>query len=161
MEECFQIVIASRGGPKLDLAQKLNIADSYITLSETDPDVQMNALHASHPYGFDIVVEATGSPAVLESALLFVRKGGKVVVYGVYGAHSKVSWSPQLIWEREITILASFCETMCVTKALGYLESGKVRVQGIAERCYRLEEWGECLEAVRRQEVVKAVVVFE
>ncbi|GAB7348775.1 hypothetical protein MBLNU459_g7501t1 [Dothideomycetes sp. NU459] len=155
------LTIASRPGPKLDLAQQLEVADSYISLSETEPEVQLQALKDAHPYGFDIVVEATGWHQVLEESINFVRKGGKLVAYGFYGDHVKVSWSPSLIWTNEITILASFCETLMFPVAVDYLESKRVRVEGIAHAVYRIEQWTECLEAMRRQEVVKAVIVFD
>jgi len=36
-----------------------------------------------------------------------------------------------------------------------------LKLGGIANKAYRIEEWGECLEAVRKQEVVKAAIVFD
>ncbi|KAJ4331665.1 hypothetical protein N0V95_009842, partial [Ascochyta clinopodiicola] len=69
----------------------MDLADTYHPISPTDPSTSFSALHASNPHGFDIVIEATGSPSVLESALPFVRKGGKLVVYGVYDAAVKIS----------------------------------------------------------------------
>ncbi|EFQ86577.1 hypothetical protein PTT_18102 [Pyrenophora teres f. teres 0-1] len=140
------LTIASKPGPKLDLARKMGIADTYVSISASsapEAAADMASLHTANPHGFDIVVEATGAPSVLESAVDYVRKGGKLVVYGVYDEAVKISWSPFRIWEREITILASFCSMSHIPHVL------------------EIEEWGECLEAVRRQEVVKAVVVFD
>lgn len=122
--------------------------------------MQLAALKSSHPHGFDVVVEATGAASVLEDSINYVRKGGKLVVYGVYGDEHKVAWSPSLIWSNEITILASFCETLMFPMALDYLQSKKVRVDGIVNKTYKIEEWKECLEALRSQSVVKAAIVF-
>ena len=47
--------------------------------------------------GFDIVVEATGSAKILEDAIHYVRRGGKLVVYGVYPNSARVSWPPSKI----------------------------------------------------------------
>lgn len=44
----------------------------------------MRTLRMDYPYGFDVVVEATGSARILENAIHFVTKGSKLVVYGVY-----------------------------------------------------------------------------
>lgn len=98
--------------------------------------------------------------SVLENSFNFVRKGGKLIVYGVYGDHVKVAWPAHKIWENEISVLASFCGTLTFPIALDYLESKKVCVDGIVNATYRIEDWAECLEAVRRQEVVKAAIVF-
>lgn len=155
------MTIASKPGPKLQLAKELNIADAYVTISDNTPQEDMEALKNAHPYGFDIVVEATGAPPVLEQAVEYVRKGGKLVVYGVYDENVKIAWSPFRIWEREITILASFCSMGHIPHVLEYVTAGKLKLAGIANRTYRIEEWAECLEAVRKQEVVKAAIVFD
>lgn len=155
-----QLTIASKGGPKLDLARRLEIADAYVTISD-QPHVELDALQADNPYGFDIVVEATGAPTVLEHSIEFVRKGGKLVVYGVYDDRVKIAWSPFRIWEYEITVLASFCSMQHMPAVLEYVKAGKLKLGGIVDKTYRIEEWGECLEAVRKQEVVKAAIVFD
>jgi D-arabinitol dehydrogenase (NADP+) len=155
------LTIASKGGPKLDLARALGIADEFVEISDHAPEVEMEALKSANLYGFDIVVEATGAPTVLEASLNYVRKGGKLVVYGVYDESVKISWSPFRIWENEITILASFCSMGHMPHALEYVKAGKLKLGGIVSKTYRIEEWAECLEVVRKQEVVKAAIVFD
>lgn len=46
----------------------------------------------------------------------YVRRGGKLVVYGVYSASARVSWPPSKIFGDEITILGSFSETYMFRK---------------------------------------------
>ncbi|CAN9244698.1 unnamed protein product [Alternaria alternata] len=155
------LTIASKAGPKLDLARELDIADSYVTISDENPSDDMAALQTNNPYGFDIVVEATGAPTVLEKAIEYVRKGGKLVVYGVYDESVKIAWSPFRIWENEITILASFCSMSHIPHVLEYVNAGRLKLGGIANKTYKIEQWEECLDAVRKQEVVKAAIVFD
>ena len=121
----------------------------------------MEALKNDNPYGFDVVIEATGAPSVLEASLNYVRKGGKLVVYGVYDESIKIAWSPFCIWENEITILASFCSMGHMPHVIEYVQAGKLKLGGIVNKTYTIEEWAECLGAVRKQEVVKAAIVFE
>ena len=66
----------------MELAKSLGAADDYIELSRSNPEVQFEKIKKDHPYGFDIVVEATGSAKILEDALSYVRRGGTLVVYG-------------------------------------------------------------------------------
>jgi D-arabinitol dehydrogenase (NADP+) len=91
------VVIAAPEGLKMDLARKLDAGDVYLPLSRSDPQVQFEQLKKENPYGFDIVVEATGSPKILEDAIHYVRRGGKLVVYGVYSEAARVSWPPSKI----------------------------------------------------------------
>lgn len=110
------VVVAAPKGLKMDLAKKLGAGDVYVELSRENPEAQFQKIKDDNPYGFDIVVEATGSPKILEDAINYVRRGGKLVVYGVYSASAKVSWPPSKIFGDEITILGSFSETYMFRK---------------------------------------------
>jgi threonine dehydrogenase-like Zn-dependent dehydrogenase len=93
------VVVAAPEGLKMNLAKSLDAADEYVELSRKDPAPQFEKLKSENPYGFDIVVEATGSVKILEDAINYVRRGGKLVVYGVYGSKDRVSWPPVKICE--------------------------------------------------------------
>ncbi|WEW58322.1 L-threonine dehydrogenase [Emydomyces testavorans] len=156
-----KVVIAAPEGLKMNLAKSLNAADEYIPLSRKDPSAQFEALKAANPYGFDIVVEATGSVKILEDAIHYVRRGGKLVVYGVYASKDRVTWPPSKIFGDEITILGSFSETYKFPAAIDYLDSGKVKVDGIINKTFRIEQWAECLEAMKNKSAIKAAIVFD
>ncbi|KAI9885101.1 MAG: hypothetical protein M1823_003112 [Watsoniomyces obsoletus] len=155
------VVIAAPQGLKMDLAKQLDAGDVYVELSRSNPEEQFKKIKDDHPYGFDIVVEATGSPKILEDAIHYVRRGGKLVVYGVYSENARVSWPPSKIFGDEITILGSFSEVYMFPPAIDYLDSGKVKVKGIVNKTYKIEQWGECLEAMRNKSAIKAAIVFD
>lgn len=155
------VVIAAPGGLKMDLAKKLGAGDEYVELSRKDPQAQFTKLKEDNPYGFDIVVEATGSAKILEDSINYVRRGGKLVVYGVYSEEARVTWPPSKIFGDEITILGSFSETYMFPATIGYLDSGKVKVEGIVNKTFRLEEWAECLESMKNKSAIKAAIVFD
>lgn len=111
-----KVVLAAPGGLKMDLAKKLDAADIYIELSRDNPEAQFQQIKDEYKYGFDIVVEATGSAKILEDAINYVRRGGKLVVYGVYSSSARVTWPPSKIFGDEITILGSFSETYMFRK---------------------------------------------
>ena len=97
--------------------------------------------------------------SVLKESINYVRKGGKLVIYGVYPDDAKVAWPPIEIWSSEMTVLAAYCEMK-----MNYLENTetrKVRTQDMVSATYKLEEWAQCLDAVRKQEVVKAAIVLD
>ena len=105
------VVVAAPEGLKMNLAQDLGAGDKYVPLSRSDSSAQFEQIKKENPYGFDIVIEATGSVRILEDAINYVRRGGKLVVYGVYNNAARVSWPPSKIFGDEITILGSFSET--------------------------------------------------
>ena len=49
-------------------------------------------------------VEATGSENVANEAINYVRRGGTLMVYGVYDNAARVHWSPAKIFLDEIKV---------------------------------------------------------
>lgn len=84
-----------------------------------------------------------------------------MVVYGVYSDSARVSWPPSKIFGDEITIIGSFSETYMFPATIDYLDTGKVKVEGIVNKTYKLEQWGECLEAMKNKSAIKAAIVFD
>ena len=156
-----QVTIAAPAGLKMDLARSLDAADNYLELSRSEPEKQFAQLKQDNPYGFDIVVEATGSVKILEDSINYVRRGGTLVVYGVYSDSAKVSWPPSKIFGDEITILGSFSETYMFPATIDYLDSGKVKTKGIVNKVFKLEDFGKALESIRDKSAIKAAIVFD
>ena len=99
------VVIASNAGAKMDLARSLNVADEYVDFDRADPSAQWVDLKKRHPYGFDVVVEATGSHKILEKAMDYCARGGMLVFYGVYEADALIKISPAKIFTDELTLI--------------------------------------------------------
>jgi hypothetical protein len=45
--------------------------------------------------------------------------------------------------------------------AIDYLDSGKVKVAGIVNKTFKLEDWGKCLAAMKDKSAIKAAIVFD
>ncbi|KAF9872892.1 hypothetical protein CkaCkLH20_09755 [Colletotrichum karsti] len=155
------VVVASNRGAKMDLARKLECGDEYVDLERDDPEPQWEALKKGHPYGFDVVIEASGSHQVAERAMEFVAKGGKLMYYGVYKKNALVNVSPSKVFGDEITIVGSFSQMYCLQRSVDYLEAGKVRVDGIVDKTFKLEQFGEALDAIRKKQCIKACIVMD
>ncbi|KAJ3542021.1 hypothetical protein NM208_g4318 [Fusarium decemcellulare] len=155
------VVVASNKGKKMELARKLECGDEYVELDRNNPEPQWEELKKKHPYGFDVVVEASGSHQVAEMAIDFVAKGGKLMYYGVYKKDALVNVSPAKIFKDEITIMGSFSQMYCLQTSIDYLESGKVKVEGIVDRTFKLDQFAEALDAVRNKDCIKATIVMD
>lgn len=137
-----KVVLAAPGGLKMDLAKKLDAADIYIELSRDNPEAQFQQIKDEYKYGFDIVVEATGSAKILEDAINYVRRGGKLVVYGVYSSSARVTWPPSKIFGDEITILGSFSETYMFRK-YSFISCTLILLLTTHSCCHRLSRLGQ------------------
>ena len=48
---------------------------------------------------------------------------------------------------------------LLLTAALAYLDSGKVKVKGIVNKTFRIDQWEECLESMRNKSAIKVKTV--
>ena len=102
-----KVVLAANKGIKMDIAKKLNAADVYIELDRQNPEAQWEQLKKDYPYGFDVVVEATGVEKVANESINYVRRGGTLMIYGVYENKALVHWPPSKIFGDEIRVCVS------------------------------------------------------
>lgn len=156
------LIIAARAGDKMELGKKLRIADEYLELDRSSAEVNREhwaTLRTRFPHGFDNVVDATGDPGMLNLAIDFCTKSGKVMFYGAYAPEDLIDISPGKIFRDEITILGSFSQMWCLPRAVEYLESRKVDVRGVVTHTFPLEGFGDALDAVRTKKCIKAMIV--
>lgn len=99
-----KVTLAANKGIKTEIAKKLDAADEYIELDRQNPERQWAKLKEDNPYGFDVVVEATGVEKLANQAINYVRRGGTLMIYGVYENKALVHWPPSKIFGDEIRV---------------------------------------------------------
>ena len=104
MNGASKVTLAANKGIKMELARRLDAADEYIELDRQNPGPQWAKLKEDNPYGFDVVVEATGVEKLANEAINYVRRGGTLMVYGVYENKALVHWPPSKIFGDEIKV---------------------------------------------------------
>ena len=92
-----RVVIAANKGIKMDIAKQLEAGDEYIELDRQNPQAQWAKLKQDNPYGFDVVVEATGVEKLANESFNYVRRGGTLMMYGVYENKALVHWPPSKV----------------------------------------------------------------
>lgn len=153
-----RVVIAANKGIKMDIARELDAGDEYIELDRQNPDAQWRKLKEDNPYGFDVVVEATGVEKIADMSIGYVRRGGTLMIYGVYENKALVHWPPSKIFGDEITIIGSFSQTYCFPRAVAYLDSGKVKVKGMVTDVFKLEDYQLALDKMNSRKAVKIAI---
>ncbi|KAK1226853.1 hypothetical protein PQX77_010157 [Marasmius sp. AFHP31] len=153
-----RVVIAANKGIKTRIAQELGAGDEYIEIDRNDPEPAWKRLKEEYPYGFDAVVEATGSEKVANDAINYVRRGGTLMVYGVYANSALVHWAPSKIFGDEIKIIGSFAQTHCFPRAVHYLDSGKVKVKGMVTDRFAIKDYQKALDKLNSREALKVIV---
>lgn len=153
-----RLVVAAPPGRKLDLISRL-AADDVVAMDRQNPEVHRKRLQELSPNGFDYVIEATGAAPVCEEALRFVRRRGTLLVYGVYPEKAFAKFSPFDLFRGEISIKGSFAQVDSFSRALAYLERGRVKVDEIVTEEIPLSEYQRALELAWARKGVKTILV--
>jgi D-arabinitol dehydrogenase (NADP+) len=152
-----RVTVAAPTQSKLDVARDLG-ANHTVRISREDPAAAVEELRAIAPSGFDAVIEATGSPAVLELAVPLTKTGGTVMVYGVAAADAQASIKPYEIFSRELTIRGSFAQTHCIGRALFALQTGRVRTEGLITSRLGLDEFDRAIHNLHDSSEIKTII---
>jgi threonine dehydrogenase-like Zn-dependent dehydrogenase len=110
---------------------------------------ELSALAAFAPLGFELVVEATGVPAVLERAIGFVRPAGTIWVFGVAPGDALVSVSPYELFRRDLALVGSFAVNQTVPRAVAIMQGGSVRSEPLISHVLPIEHFAQGMEIAR------------
>ena len=141
-----RVTVAAPTAAKLELAAGWGA--ETIQASRATPEHTAQQLREKAPDGFDVVIDATGVPAVLEQCPPLTAIGGTVLVYGVTPEQAVWPGSPYDVFRRELTIKGSFSQAFSFDRALRMLRAGRVRTDGMITHRFGLAGYGDALAAV-------------
>ncbi|MEW6266166.1 MAG: alcohol dehydrogenase catalytic domain-containing protein [Thermodesulfobacteriota bacterium] len=148
------VVGAAGDQHRLELAKELG-ADITIDGSERNPGAVVREFTGGRMA--DVVIEATGVPAVIEPGLACLRKAGRLSLAGIF--HDPASLAVGDLVRREITITGSICYTWLDFQAcLELVASGRVRVEPLITHEFPLSEMERALAIAYRRESIKIML---
>ena len=109
---------------------------------ETDP--------AQAGTGYDLVVEAAGSPTAVVTALAAARRGGTVLLLGLppHGATAAVPVDDLV--NNDLSIRASFGYTSAAWRdVVALLNSGQLTLDFLVTHCFPVTDWARALDTLR------------
>ncbi|KAF8899755.1 chaperonin 10-like protein [Gymnopilus junonius] len=146
-----RVVLAANKGVKMDIAEKLNAADEYIELDRKAPRHNGRSSWKTIRMGYWVEKLANDS-------INYVRRGGTLMIYGVYENKALVHWPPSKIFGDEIKIIGSFSQTYCFPRAVAYLDSGKINLKGMVTDVFKLDHYQAALDKMNSRGALKIVV---
>lgn len=108
--------------------------------------------------GADCVMDMTGS--LFPTALEHVRKGGRILLFGVNTA-AMCETAQSQITQREVTVLGTWLANASFPQAVKLLESGLLDVKKLVTHRCTLDGLRDAIELLRRGEAVKILVTPE
>ncbi len=152
-----RLVVAAPTQTKLDLARAV-AADETVLVSR-DTAESLPRLRELAPGGFDVVIDASGAPTVLQHAIGLLRDGGTLLVYGMAPEAATITLHPFEVFRRQLTIKGTFSQAYTFERALRLMRSGRIVTDGMLTHRFGLEEFGAALDAVAGdREAVKVVM---
>ena len=140
-----QVMLIGRSAPKLNLARSWDLK----AVTADSPELR--------PRSFQLVVEATSSPAGLETALRLVEPRGTVVMKSTF--HQPAHFDTAKLVVDEITLLGSRCGNF--QTALTLLETGAVQVTPLISKVFPLEQGREAFEYLKDPACLKVLLAMQ
>ncbi len=128
-------------------------------LGASSVTTDMSSLREVEDLGFDCVIDATGVPRAIEGAFDMVKRGGKLLVFGVAPAEAQVSIPPFRIYNDEITVLGSMAILHSYAPAVDLMVSGAFDAEGLLTETMTLGTYPAALDRVRRGDGLKTQIL--
>ncbi|MBX6395549.1 MAG: zinc-dependent alcohol dehydrogenase family protein [Alicyclobacillaceae bacterium] len=110
--------------------------------------------------GFDVVVDATGVPAVIQQALRFLGPTGKFLQFGVAPKSATISFSPFDLYHKDWTLIGSMAVNHTYLPALRWIRDGRIQVKPLLSETLVLEDLPEFLAKPKSSGLLKVQVRF-
>lgn len=148
----------SRDKARFDLAREYG-ADFAVNVEEADPIEAVPDLLAGPP---DVVIETSGVPAAIQTAISLVKPTGRVVVIGLSGGKPTPLVFDALI-AKGVTVASDHAQAGNYPNAMRIINSGNYAIEKINNVHYALEELPRALAetADPPEGFIKGAIVFD
>ncbi len=130
-----RVAVLDKRPERLELARQLGADLALVAGDGAETELRRFA-----PHGFELVIDATGSPAAVEAAINYVHNSGKLLVFGVCPSKARISISPFEIYRRDLQIIGAFAIRKTFSQAVALLKAGAISVRPFLSSPIGLEE---------------------
>jgi 2-desacetyl-2-hydroxyethyl bacteriochlorophyllide A dehydrogenase len=141
--------VSAAGASQVDITDmvpwRLTVMEELgVTHALLPDDLSKNA-KAFAPQGYDVVVDATGVPAVIQQAPEYARPRGKIWIFGVAPDHATVQFSPYEIFRKDLSIIGSFAVNRTFHESIMMIRSGKINLRPLVSHQLPIKDFQEGL----------------
>lgn len=153
-----EIILIGTRDNQLEFGRTLG-ATRWINNRTDDPQERIKAW--TNGQGVDLVVETSGSVEAVASCFGLCKPGGHVVLEGVAGSDKQLTLPSDLIMLQDLTVHGIFSyTTQSWSKVLQLLAAGLLDFESLVTHRFKLEEYEQAFESIRRKSGVTAKVVM-
>ena len=111
----------------------------------------------SEKFEADAIFMTSGADKAIDTALKYVRNGGKIVVFSST-PHDQTAYPNNEIYYRELTVMGSYSPSPAdLTESLELLRSGRVKVNGLSVE-YSLDDIQKAFDDTMANRIMKAYI---
>jgi 2-desacetyl-2-hydroxyethyl bacteriochlorophyllide A dehydrogenase len=141
--------VSAAGAAQVDITDvvpwRLTVMEELaVTHAVPAGDLSKN-VKAFAPQGYDVVIDATGVPAVIQQAITYARPRGKIWIFGVAPDQATVQISPYELFRKDLSIIGSFAVNRTFHESIMMIRSGKIDLQRLVSHQLPLEDFQEGL----------------
>ncbi|MCD9021713.1 zinc-dependent alcohol dehydrogenase family protein [Cohnella silvisoli] len=133
---------------KLELARVLGATDT----------VNVKEMGKLDRETFDVVVDATGIPSVIEQAMKYMGKTAKYLQFGVTPKTAQIRLNPFDLYHKDWTILGSMAINHTFLPAFDWVKEGRIKMEPLVSKVIFLEEVPEFLAKSKDPELLKVQI---
>ncbi|MDI6743875.1 MAG: zinc-binding dehydrogenase [Thermodesulfovibrionales bacterium] len=149
------VIISGFEKKRLALAKKLGAVSAV-----TPDDLESEVKNFTGGLGVDYVFECTGQPAVWQSAVYYVRRGGTVILFGGCKTGTTVTYDTSRLHYDEITLKGVFHFTPAdVKEAFNLLKKRKIPVSKLISGKYLLNDTEKAFLKLMEGEGIKYAII--
>ena len=157
LEGVDKIFVSDIKNEKLKYAQKI---EKCITINALD-NTESNIINQeTNNIGIDVAIVATGNMNAIIKSLEVLRKGGKILLFGIPAINSLLKYDISKLVTNEISIITSNAATEKDTKlALEYLSKNKISVEEFITHKYNIKDFQIALSTIEKEDCIKIAIV--
>jgi L-iditol 2-dehydrogenase len=131
-------------------------------LNAADTNMFERVLDMTQGRGVDEVIVASGSMKAIQSSFPLVRKGGRILLFGIPPERSMFTWDASSIFIRETKLIPSYSTTENeIERALQMMAAGRIRLTDMITHRFSLNEIAEAFRVAQDAESSLKVIIHE
>ncbi|WP_276354544.1 zinc-dependent alcohol dehydrogenase family protein [Cohnella caldifontis] len=144
-----ELVVVDVSRSKLDLALRLGATRGVLSGELRKEDF---------PRGFDVVIDVTGIPAVIEKEFDFLGPTGKYLQFGVTPQQAEIRINPFKLYHRDWTLIGSMAINHTFLPAYHWVKEGRIQLKPLISKAITLEEAAEFLAQPKDPDLFKVQI---
>lgn len=135
---------------------------THVVNIKTSADPEAEVREITDGLGADVVIEATGAVPMIESMPSYVKKGGKIILYGIPGDNDEIRFPVKKMIVEEISVHGAVGNTKAWEPLVKMIESGSLDLDSLVTHEFSLDEINSAFDLYRNHDkmLIKAVIKF-